>query len=48
MYMYISRFLRELKDATAARFNQLTYSSFALAFALNAVFMVTVRHKRPL
>eukprot|EP00802_Teleaulax_amphioxeia_P009024 Tamp_09039.p1 GENE.Tamp_09039~~Tamp_09039.p1 ORF type:complete len:503 (+),score=69.24 Tamp_09039:91-1509(+) len=35
------KFLTELKDATVKRFEMLTYSSFSIAFALNAVFMVT-------
>jgi len=35
------KFLSELKDATKERFNTLTYSSFGLAFVLNAIFMVT-------
>jgi amino acid permease len=30
-----------LRNATTGRFQQLTYSSFSLAFILNAVFMVT-------
>ena len=29
------------RNATTGRFQQLTYSSFSLAFILNAVFMVT-------
>lgn len=35
------KFLKELKEATTARFNTLTYTSFLGAFALNAVFMVS-------
>lgn len=35
------KFLTELKNATTARFQTLTYSSFGLAFILNAIFMVT-------